>query len=161
MELAATHVLALAGAAGLSPWLTILVVAGLAAFTNRAALNAPFDVLTRYELLASLALLLGIELVLGNLPRWSRARDRLSLVVTCMAGAALAVGLASELARQSVWLAAAAGGLVAIVAGLARQRVQMRIAGALQPFGHLVTGIAANVLAGSLIATTLLLASHR
>ena len=149
-------------AAGLNPWLTLLITAGLATFTRYAPLAPPFDTLVNgygRPLLAVLALVLGIEVVVGKIPRFARLAERVDLSAAGLAGALLGAALPSAL-RAAGWPWAAAGGaVIAMAVRFGRRRAVVVLNQRLWRFGYIGVGIAANVLAG--IATAAAFAMSR
>jgi hypothetical protein len=149
----------LAAAAGLNPWLPLLIVAGLAMFTHHADLTPGFAGLLGWPLIAALALLLLADAVASKVPRLARPVERLTLATGAAAGAVLGLALPNALLAGAPPLAAAAGALLALAVQLGRQRLARALDRHLQGLGHIGAGIVADVAAGAVSAVTFLVAA--
>ncbi len=154
--MSALGALLLAASAGLNPWLVLLLVMGLAAFTQRAAVDGPLEGLAGIPQLVAVALLLGLELVVSKVRRTAEWTERVNLVAAGVVGGLLASGLVLGTGESSpLWLAAP-GAMTAMVARLIRRRAARSVREVLRPWGHVVVGMASDVLAGAATAALFL-----
>jgi hypothetical protein len=79
--------LGLSSAAGLNAYLPLLVVALLARFTNLVTLSEPWDMLTNWWVIGTLAVLLIIETVVDKVPAADTVNDIINTVIRPAAGA--------------------------------------------------------------------------
>lgn len=135
--------------AGLNPWLTVLIVIGLATYTRHAQLTDAFAPLLHLPVLLCLALLLGIEVVVGKVPRFRSLTEVIDLVAAAGAGAWLCLGVPSPLMG---WQGALLGAIIAVAVRLARQWSTRWADRLLHPHGYIAATIASNVAAGALSA---------
>ncbi len=144
--------LALAGAAGLNPWLAWLMVAGLAAFTTRAPLVAEGRWLASYWAVIGLAALVGLEIMGLKMRRVARTVWWIDSVAAPVGGALLCLSLANALLETNALLAAAGGALVALALRFGLRMLGRRLEAPLHPFGRVAAGMAANVAAAVTVA---------
>jgi hypothetical protein len=150
--MSAASVLILAAAAGLNPWLVWLMVAGLAAFTNRVPLVPDGHWLGSYGAVFALAALLGVEIVGLKVGRAARGVWWLDSVASPVAGALLCLALANPLLAAGPAAAAAAGALAALVLRVGLRLLGRRLNAPLRPLGRVAAGMAANVVGAILVA---------
>lgn len=147
-------VICLAMAAGIGPWLTVLIVTGVATFTARAPVAPPLDTLLGLPLVLVLGVLAGLDIILGRLPRLARWVAPFNLVAAVCFGGLLWTVLPHQPFAESPLLSALAGAAVAGTLGLARRWLSRRLDPPLQGNGALLTSIMANVVSGALTAAT-------
>jgi hypothetical protein len=151
--------LVLAAAAGFNPWLTLLIAAGLALYSQHATLtpsaSAVVERLGNWLLLV-LAVLLGLDVVLGKVPRFTRTTERISGPVSALAGAALCLAMPNALLGWAWPLAALAGALIAAGFRLLRRWAALALTKPLgrYRFGYVAASIATNLVAAILSALT-------
>lgn len=143
--------IALAALAGLNPWVVLLITLGLASFTRHAPLGGPLAALGGPVALAVVGLVLGVEVVASKVRRTASAIAWLNRVAAAAAGALLVASLAVDGAPPPPWLFVA-GALAASAVRFARHAFSHRLDRLLRPFGYIATGIASDVLAGTLAA---------
>ena len=81
--------LGLSSAAGLNAYLPLLVVALVARFTHWITLKEPYDLLTNEGVIATLVVLLIIEVVIDKIPAIDTINDTIQTFVRPVAGAIL------------------------------------------------------------------------
>ena len=89
---ALTNVLSAFGlstAAGLNAYLPLLIVALTARFTNLIQLNKPWDALTSWWAIGTLAILLLVEMTVDKIPAADTVNDIINTVIRPVAGAIL------------------------------------------------------------------------
>jgi hypothetical protein len=128
-------------AAGLNPWLALLIAAGLATFSSRVALAPPLSALTGTGTVLALGALVGVDVVLGKLRPAARTLAWLDLAIGIAAGAAAGMSFPGGSA------AAAAGAAGALAGAAARFWAVRALNRPLSGFGHVGAGIAADLLA--------------
>jgi len=79
----------LSSAAGLNAYLPLLIVALTARFTNLIQLNKPWDVLTSWWAIGTLAILLLVEMTVDKIPAADTVNDIINTVIRPVAGAIL------------------------------------------------------------------------
>ena len=79
----------LSSAAGLNAYLPLLIVALTARFTNLIQLNEPWDVLTSWWAIGTLAVLLLVEMTVDKIPAADTVNDIINTVIRPVAGAIL------------------------------------------------------------------------
>ncbi len=139
----------LIGTAGLNPWLTVLIVTGLATYTRHAQLTDAFAPLLQLPVLLFLALLLGVEVVVGKVPRFRDLTEVVNLFGAAAAGAWLCLSVPSPLMG---WQGALFGAFGAVSVRLLRQWGAHWTDRLLRPHGYIAAVIASNVAAGALSA---------
>ena len=147
----------LAAAAGLNPWLTLLIVVGAAAYTAAAPLTPGFAPLAGNGPLVAVAVLLGLDVVGSKVPRLMRPTERLSGPAAAAVGALLCLALPNVALERGAPLAALAGAFVAFLFRLGRRWAALALRGPLQGyrFGYALTSVATNLLAAIMTAVTL------
>jgi hypothetical protein len=129
-------------AAGLNPWLALLIAAGLATFSPRVVLAPPLSALTGTGAVLALGALMGVDVVLGKLRPAARALAWIDLAIGIAAGAAAGVSFPGGSAA-----AAAAGAAGALAGAAARFWAVRALNRPLWGFGHVGAVIAADLLA--------------
>jgi Domain of unknown function (DUF4126) len=149
----------LAAAAGLNPWLTLLLTAGLAAFTPYAPLTPAAAPLATPWSVALLAGFLGLDVVGSKVPRLQRPTERLSGPAAALAGGALGLAVPNALLPGAPALAFLLGALVASATRLGRRWAALRLRAPLRGyrFGYAFATLATNTLAAVITAATLAL----
>jgi hypothetical protein len=155
----AVSVLVLAAAAGLNPWLTTLMVAGLATFTHRAPLVSNAQWLASYGAVFGLAALLGMEIVTLKVAPIARGVAWVDTMAAPAAGALVCVSLVNELLATNPALAAAGGAAVALLFRFGLRWLGRRLNAPLKPFGGVAAAMAANVVGAIMVAGVFALAS--
>jgi hypothetical protein len=150
--------LVLAAAAGLSPWLVLMMLAGLATFTSRVPMGPPLAAMASLPAVIALAVLLGVDIVGRKVRALAGAVSVVNLLVGPAAGAALVVALLGG-TRDAFPLVAAAGLLVALTARLAVRAAGKALEAPLKPYGAVAAEMAANLVAGTAVAAVIAL--HR
>jgi hypothetical protein len=138
--------------------MTLLIVAGLATYTQRAPVQPPFSAVLGHGLVLTLAVLVGVDLVAGKVPRLRRVIAGAGIPAALVAGAVLCTALPNSLLAAGGW-AALAGGLVGLAARLALRRAGRWLNARLMRLGHVLAGIVANVLVGIVTAAVFALNS--
>lgn len=144
----------LIAAAGISPWVTLLVVAGIATYTHRVPVAPVFEPFLGPLLLVVVAALLGLDAVAGKVPRLARTVEWSSVI----AAAAVAALLWLALGRPATGIESAPAGVAAVVAAAlqaGRVAIARRMDRTLLGMGHVVTSLAANVVAAGISAIAL------
>jgi hypothetical protein len=146
--------LLLAAAAGLNPWLTLLITVGLAAYTPRAPLTPGFEPLAGTGSVAALAVLLGLDVAAGKVPRLMRWTERVSGPVAALAGGLLCLAVPNVVLDQAGPLALLVGALLAFVTRLVRRRAALALSRPLEGyrFGYTLASMVTNLAAAVLTA---------
>ena len=147
--------LLLAAAAGLNPWLTLVIAVGLATYTQHAPLTPGFEPFVGNALLGLLAVLLGVDVAASKVPRFMRTTERVSGLASAVAGAILCLAVPNALLEWG-WAAAALGGaLLATVFRLGRRWAALALAEPMgrYRFGYAFASMATNL--GAAILTSL------
>jgi hypothetical protein len=152
---------ALAAAAGLNPWLTLLITAGLAAFTSSVRLTPAAAGLVSPGLVVLLAVLLGLDVVATKIPRLQRPAERLSGPASALVGGVLGLAVPNALLPAAPAAAFLLGALVAFATRLGRRWAALRLRAPLQGyrFGYAFATLATNTLAA--VVTVAVLAVGR
>ncbi len=103
----------LSSAAGLNAYLPLLVVALLARFTDLVKLSEPWDLLTDWWVIGTLAVLLIIEVVVDKVPAADTVNDIINTVIRPAAGAILFAANSGSLGEVHPVLALICGLLIA------------------------------------------------
>lgn len=103
----------LSSAAGLNAYLPLLVVALLARFTDLVKLSPPWDVLTSWWVIGTLAVLLIIETLVDKVPAADTVNDIVNTMVRPAAGAVLFAANSGSLGEVHPVLALVCGLLIA------------------------------------------------
>lgn len=140
-------------AAGMNPWLALLIALGLATFSSRVTLGAPLDGLTGLVAVAVLAVVLGADVVLGKLSRVARPLIGADAAAGVVTGATLVLSTVPAASGAPRLPYAAAGAVLALAVGLAKLRALAPMNRHLPRLGHVALGIVADLLAA--IAATL------
>jgi hypothetical protein len=148
--------LALAAAAGLNPWLTLLIVAGLATYSAHVPLTPGFEPLLGHGLVAVLTVLLGLDVAAGKVPQLMRAAERVSGPAAALAGALVCLAVPNVVLDRVGPLAVIVGALLAFSTRLARRWAALALSRPLEGyrFGYTLASIATNVAAAALAALT-------
>ena len=148
--------LLLAGAAGLNPWLTLLIAAGLAIYTPHAPVTPGFQPLLGNGLLGILALALGLDVVGGKVPRFMRTTERVSGPASALAGMILCLAVPNVLLGIGWPVALLGGALLATVFRLARRWAALALAAPLgrYRFGYAFASMVTNLMAATLSSLT-------
>jgi hypothetical protein len=117
----------LAVAAGLSPYIPLLIFSAAARTDSGPEVRTAFDFMMRWEFLGILLVLIGIDIVLGKLPATAKNLARLSWFAK-PAVAALVVAASSDVSAQ--YLAPAIVGAIALAA--LTHRIQIWLIGSLK-----------------------------
>jgi hypothetical protein len=136
----------------LNPWLAWLMVAGLAAFTNRVPLVAEGQWLGSNGAVFVLAAVLGLEIVGLKVQRAARGVWWLDSVAAPVAGALLCLALANPLLETNAGAAAAAGALAALALRMGMRVLGRQLNVPLRPLGRVAAGMAGNVVGAILVA---------
>jgi Domain of unknown function (DUF4126) len=148
---------ALAAAAGLNPWLTLLITAGLAVFTSGVRLTPTGAWLVSPGLVALLAVLLGLDVVASKVPRLQRPVERLSGPAAALVGGVLGLAVPNAVLPVAPAAAFLLGALVASATRLGRRWAALRLRAPLQGyrFGYAFATLVTNTLAAVVTAATL------
>jgi hypothetical protein len=140
---------ALAAAAGLNPWLTLLLTVGLAAFTPYVRLTPAAAPLASPGLVVLLAVLLGVEVVASKIPRLQRPTERLGGPAAALVGGLLGLIVPNALLPIAPALAFLLGAVVAFATRLGRRWVALRLREPLRGyrFGYAFATLVTNTLA--------------
>ena len=103
----------LSSAAGLNAYLPLLIVALTARFTNLIQLNEPWDVLTSWWAIGTLAVLLLVEMTVDKIPAADTVNDVINTVIRPVAGAVLFAANSGVVGEMHPVLAFICGLLVA------------------------------------------------
>jgi hypothetical protein len=149
----------LAAAAGFNPWLTLLIVAGVGQYSRHVTLTPPASGLVGSLgnwLLFALAVLLGLDVVVGKVPRFIRPIERISGPVSALAGVALCLALPNVLLDRAWPLALILGALTAAGFRLLRRRIALEWAEPMGQyrFGYTAASMTTNLAAAILSAVT-------
>jgi hypothetical protein len=149
--------LVLAAAAGLNPWLVLLLTVGLAAFTPYNPLTPAVAPLATPALAGLLAVPLGLDVVASKVPPLQRTAERLSGPAAALAGGALGLAVPNAVLAAAPPAAFLLGALVASAARLGRRWLALRLREPLRGyrFGYAFATLATNTLAAVLTAATL------
>jgi hypothetical protein len=149
----------LAAAAGLNPWLTLLITAGLAAYTPYVPLTPGFAPVVGTALVVVLAVLLGLDVAASKVPRLMRVTERLSGPAAAVAGAALCLAVPNALLAHYGAFALVAGAAFAFATRLGRRWAALALREPLggYRFGYALASLATNTLAGVVTAATFLI----
>ncbi len=140
--------LLLSALAGLNPWIVLVIVVGLAAFTRHAPLNPDFAPMGTAAGLAAFAAVLGVDVVVSKL-RWAaRFVEPVSMAASVVTGALLPLALVPN---AEPWYAIP-GLLLAAGVRFLRHRSIRVLNQWLRPFGHVAASIFADLLAGCFAA---------
>lgn len=144
----------LSASAGLNAYLTLLLVALIARFTDLITLNPPFDLLTNEWVIIVLGVLLAIEILVDKIPAVDTLNDLIGTFVRPVAGAILFAASSNVIADVNPVLALICGlilaGGVHAVKATARPVVTATTGGIANPLISLAEDVVA--------ATTTLLA---
>ena len=146
-------VLVLCAAAGLNPWVTLLMVAGLAAFTPHVPMQPAWAPLATPYSVAALAALLGANLVAAKIRRTEAAVGWVDVGASVAAGVALALGLGTAPERSAAAMLAIGGAMVALLLRLAERWLAGALAAPLRPYGRIAAGMLSNLVAAVTVAT--------
>ena len=138
--------LALAGLAGLNPWVVLVIVTGLATYTRHAPLHQPYSQVANALGLAAFGAVLGIEIVISKFPKIARYLEPVNLPAAAVTGALLPLALVSP-NDDIVWLVLP-GMVIALGLRWARLRAPRRLDRWLRPYGHVAASMLADLLAG-------------
>ena len=111
----------LSTAAGLNAYIPLLVVAVLARLTPLITLNEPYDALSSWWVIGTLAVLLVIEILVDKIPVADTANDVIQTFIRPVAGAILFAAITNTIGVQPILAAICgvilAGGVHAVKAG--------------------------------------------
>jgi hypothetical protein len=139
----------LSTSAGLNAYIPMLTVAILAKFTRMIELQAPWDALTSWWIIALLAVLLVVEEIADKIPAVDTVNDVIQTLIRPTAGAILFAANTQSTINMHPVLAfgcgvVLAGGVHAVKAG-ARPAVTMATAGTANPIVSTVEDVIAAV----------------
>ncbi|HEY85284.1 MAG TPA: DUF4126 domain-containing protein [Chloroflexi bacterium] len=103
----------LSSAAGLNAYLPLLVVALTARYTDKIALNEPWNILTNGWVIGALVVLLIIEMLVDKIPAVDTLNDGIQTIGRPLAGAVLFAGTSGVIGEMNPALALIAGLLLA------------------------------------------------
>lgn len=144
--------LMLGALAGLNPWVVLVIVVGLAAYTRHAPLNPEFAGAGTTTGVVVLGAVLGIEVVVSKVRRAARLIEPVSATAAAVAGALLPLALVPPGGGiDPAWLVVPGLG-AALGARALRARAARRLDGWLTPYGHVAASMGSDLIAGCLTA---------
>ncbi len=145
---ALTNVLSAFGlstAAGLNAYLPLLIVALTARFTNLIQLNKPWDALTSWWAIGTLAVLLVVEMTVDKIPAVDTVNDIINTVIRPVAGAVLFAANSGVVGEMHPELAFVCGLLVAGGVHAAKATVRPAVTAATAGTGNWLVSIVEDI----------------
>ena len=140
--------LALSALSGLNPWVVLVIVTGLAAYTRHAPLNPEFAPLGTTVGLAVFGAVMGIEVVVSKLLKAARFMEPATMAATAVTGALVPLALVAGAERWYVL----PGLALAVGTRMLRHQSIPALNRWLRPFGHVAASIVSDLVAGCLAA---------
>lgn len=128
-------VIATSFAAGLNVYATALTL-GVLAHTGAVALPAPLEPLSNWWVLGGMGALFVVEFIADKIPAFDLVWNALQTFVRVPAGALLAFGATAQLSPTQQMLAAALGGIVALVAHAGKTAARTAVTALPEPFSN-------------------------
>jgi hypothetical protein len=142
-----TTAFGLSASAGLNAYLPLLIVALMARFTNLIQLNEPWDVLTSWWIIGTLAALLLIEMTIDKIPAVDTLNDVIQTVGRPAAGAVLFAASSGVVGDLHPVLALIAGLILAGGVHIAKTAVRPAVTATTAGTGNWLVSLVEDVLA--------------
>ena len=139
-------VIATSFAAGLNVYATALTL-GVLAHTGAVALPAPLEPLSNWWVLGGMGALFVVEFIADKIPAFDLVWNALQTFVRVPAGALLAFGATAQLSPPQQMLAAALGGIVALVAHAGKTAARTAVTASPEPFSNSVLSLGEDLFA--------------
>ncbi len=147
----------LSSSAGLNAYLPLFIVALTARYTNLIHLTQPWDVMTNGWVIATLAVLLLIEITVDKIPAVDTLNDIIQTIGRPVAGAVLFAANSGAVGDMQTVLACIAGLLVAGTVHTAKTTIRPAVTATTGGTGNWVVSIIENivVLVGTILSILL------
>jgi hypothetical protein len=147
----------LASASGLNAYIPLLVVALAARFTTLIQLSPPFDILTNEWVIGTLAVLLGIEVVVDKIPAADSINDVIQTFIRPTAGAILFAASTNTILQLHPILSAILGLVLAFGVHATKAAARPVVGVATAGLGNPIVSVAEDVVSAGVSLAALVL----
>jgi hypothetical protein len=147
----------LAGATGLNAYLPLLIVGLLARYTDLITLQSPWNALESPWVLATLVVLLAVEMAVDKIPAADTVNDVIQTALRPAAGAILFAASGNVISEMSPVLAMICGLLMAFGVHAAKATVRPVVTATTGGLGNPVVSVAEDVVSGTTTLVAIIL----